>query len=163
MVISLRDIKEEILKIRTYELTKTASLIVERILWIVVAIIGFVWFISFTSSQIVLWNTHKTLVSKARLKLSDIDYPATTFCSKSANKYGIVERFGNHLNPKGNLDHDFLSWIKRKALECSLNNHVQVAKEQIGHNLYEDICTATPSYYPCQVSPFQKYCIILFM
>ena len=145
MVISVNKLKEEILRIRTLELTNSASLVLERIIWVIVAISGLVWFISFTSAQITLWNNHKTLVSKAKLKLSDIDYPATTFCSKSANKYGIAEQFGNHLDPNGNLDHEFLSWMKHKALECSLQ------KQNGSHDLHSALCSANPSYYPCQV------------
>ena len=155
MVFSAKDLVEEILNIRTFELTKTAANIIERIIWILIAIAGTIWFISFMVSQFTLWNNHKTVVSKAELKLSDIDYPSVSVCSKSANKYGIVEKLGNNLNPKTKLNVEFLMWWKEKALFCSLENHIKTARIQNGYMLFNEFCQGDKSYFSCQVSiPF---------
>ena len=159
MVLSAKDLVEEVLNIRTIELTKTAANIIERIIWILIAIAGTIWFISFMVSQVTLWNNHKTVVSKAELKLSDIDYPSVSVCSKSANKYGIVEKLGNNLNPNANLDVEFLAWWKEKALQCSMTNHIKTTRIQNGDMLYNKFCHSQQgdkSYFPCQVSISDK-------
>ena len=115
-------IKRELLNIRTFDLTKESSHIYGKAVWLMIALFGLVWFFFFMNFQIQLWNDKNIIVSKAQIQLSDVDYPGITFCSKSINKLGIAERLGNYLNPDMKLNIEALSWIKKSAIKCSIDN-----------------------------------------
>ena len=115
-------IKRELQNIRTFDLTKESAHIYGRVVWSLIALFGLVWFFFFMKFQIQLWNDKNIILSKALMELSDIDYPAVTFCSKSANKLGVAERLGNYLNPDIKLDMEPLSWIKKSVIKCAIDN-----------------------------------------
>ena len=122
MVMVSDKIKEEIWTIRTIDLTRKAHHVLERLFWLLLAISGTVWFFYFMSHQVKLWNVNKIVVSKLRMKLSDLNYPAVTFCSESVNKYGVAEQLGNHLDAESYLNHDFLAWIRKYTISCSIDD-----------------------------------------
>ena len=53
-------------------------------------------------------------------ELSDIDYPAITFCSQGANKLGIAERLGNHIDPNVVVKNGTIAWIQKHMVKCAL-------------------------------------------
>ena len=135
MAIFLDQIKEEIGNIRTIELAKNTRYVVEKILWTLILIAGTLWFFYFMSFQFKIWSDSSTIKTKIKASLSDLDYPSITFCSKYANKYGVAERFGNYLDPKATLNQEFLLWLRKTAINCTIGKHVQkVAKD---NNLQE--------------------------
>ena len=162
---TIEKLKEEILGFRTIGLIKSATLIIEKLFWLLIAMAGTLWFFYFMGFQISLWNTHSTKATKGQLKLSDIDYPAVTFCSKVANKYGIVERFGNHLDPHAKLKNEDLAWLQKQLMNCSFTKHVANVKKWNGvkgktNGLYNKFCLSRPVGEvspPCEVS-IQKIC-----
>ena len=130
MAIFLNQIKEEISNIRTIELAKNTRYVVEKILWILILIAGTLWFFYFMSFQFKIWSDSSTIKTKIKASLSDLDYPSITFCSKYANKYGVAERFGNYLDPKETINQEFLVWLRKTAINCTIEHHVQkVAKD----------------------------------
>ena len=157
---TVEKLKKEILGFRTFGLMKSASLIIEKLFWLFIAMAGTMWFLFFVGFQVNLWNTHSTVVTKAPLELSDIDYPAVTFCSHVANKHGIAERFGNHLNPDAKLKDENLAWFRKQALNCSFEKQVPKVKKWNGvknkkNGLYNKICLSRPvgeSSHTCEVS-----------
>ena len=125
MAIFLNQIKEEISNIRTIELAKNTRYLVEKILWTLILIAGTLWFFYFMSFQFKIWSDSSTIKTKIKASLSDLDYPSITFCSKYANKYGVAERFGNYLDPKETINQEFLVWLRKTALNCTIGKHVQ--------------------------------------
>ena len=156
---TIENLKEEILGFRTLGLMRSASLIIEKLFWLLIAISGTIWFFFFVGFQVNLWNTNSTTATKGQLKLSDIDYPAVTFCSKVANKYGIVERFGNHLDPHAKQKNEELAWLQKQAMNCSFSKHVENVKKWNGvkgqtNGLYNKYCLTRSigeSSPPCEV------------
>ena len=118
----LQNLKQEVLKVKTIELVNRASRVLEKLLWIAIAISGTVWFLSFMSFQFKIWNENLTFRTESNVVLSDIDRPAVTFCSKTANKYGIVERLGNHINPKAKLNQEFFAWLEKIIVNDTIDN-----------------------------------------
>ena len=110
--VTVQDVKDELWNFRFLQLAKFTSYNVEKVFWIILALSGVFWFVYCMTSTFMVWNNNKTVVSKADLQLSDINYPALSFCSKSATKYGIAERLGNYLDPKKNQKSEHLQWIK---------------------------------------------------
>ena len=45
------------------------------------------------------WDKNAYIVSSKALYLSEIEFPAITFCSRGTTKYAIVERLGNLMDP----------------------------------------------------------------
>ena len=45
------------------------------------------------------WDKNAYIVSSKSLYLSEIEFPAITFCSRGTTKYSIVERLGNLMDP----------------------------------------------------------------
>ena len=97
MAVNLNEIKEELDNIRTINLAKNTHL-AEKLFWILVSTLGTIWFFYFMSFQFILWRDSSTIEGKIKSNLSDVDYPAISFCSKYVNKYGVAERFGNYLD-----------------------------------------------------------------
>ena len=157
---TIEKLKKEILGFRTIGLMKSATLIIEKLFWLLITMAGTMWFLFFVAFQINLWNTHNTVATKAQLELSDIDYPAVTFCSHVANKQGIAERFGNYLNPNAKLKDENLAWFRKQALNCSFEKQVPKVKKWNGvknkmNGLYDKFCLSRPveeSSHTCEVS-----------
>ena len=130
MRVTIESLKEELWNIRTLDLTRSTIKIVERVFWILVAISGTIWFFYFMSFQVQLWNKNSIFISKAKMKLADIDYPAITFCSTRANKHGVAERLGNYIDPSKKVDNEFLIWLRKTALDCSIDQEMHIYKEK---------------------------------
>ena len=79
-----------------------ASCIFEKLFWISLGLIGFVYIVNLLILQVNSWDENAYFVSRASLPLSNIEFPAITFCSRGTSKYAIVERLGNLFDPKNN-------------------------------------------------------------
>ena len=130
----IQNLKQELLKIKTIELTTGASRVIEKLFWMTIAISGTFWFLYFMSFQFKLWNDNSTFRTDANLNLSDIGHPAVTFCSKTTNKYGIVERFGNYLDSNVKLDHEFFTWLQNFITSCTIDHHVSYLKQLVEYD-----------------------------
>ena len=89
---------KELRNITTIDLAFQAKNILEKILWVIIGIIGTVWVFYFIGVQFKFWAQHPYHVTKGDFKLADINYPAITICSKGSTKYGIAERLGNYID-----------------------------------------------------------------
>ena len=83
----------------TLKLTFEASNITEKILWISLALSGFSYISHLIFSQVISWNRNASFTTQKKVELSEIEFPAVTFCSRGATKYSIAERLGNLLDP----------------------------------------------------------------
>ena len=95
--------------ITTIDLLCKASTKLEKSIWLIIGLIGTVWAFYFITLRIVLWNENPAVISKGNIKLSDLEYPAITVCSKGTTKYAIAERLGNFMDPKFGLTEDLRS------------------------------------------------------
>ena len=120
MWVPIERLKEEFSDVRTVDLISKSKKMAERLFWFLIATSGTMWFFIFMSFQFEIWNRNSIQITKADVNLSDLNYPAVTFCSKSANKYGVAERVGNYLNANSDLEHEFFSWIRAFSIGCAL-------------------------------------------
>ena len=121
MKVTIAAIKDELLMIRTLELSKKTTLVMEKVLWILIALCGTVWFCFFMASQVKLWKENKIIISNAAMDLSEVDYPSITFCSERGYKYGVAQRLGNYLNPDKKINNQLLAWIRKATLMCAIS------------------------------------------
>ena len=69
-------------RIVTLELASISSNLFERVLWLLIAVIGTIWGYYFMKSLIDTWIESPLIISKGNVDLTDLKYPAITFCSK---------------------------------------------------------------------------------
>ena len=168
MAAAIERLKEEAFNIRTVELISKSKKIAERLFWFLVAFCGALWFVTFMASQVEIWKQNSVLITKAEVELSDLDYPAVTFCSKTANKYGVAERFGNYLDPKVDQNQAFCSWLRTIVVRCALK---YIKNGNTGYHLitgekydvYNDFCLAPsgdPTSPKCEVWSIESKSIL---
>ena len=89
----------ELRNITTIDLAHKTANILEKILWASIGIVGTIWAFVFIGSQFKQWNESPWLTTKTDVDLSQLQYPAITFCSDGSTKYAIAERLGNYIDP----------------------------------------------------------------
>ena len=147
----MRSIKSSI--ILSIKLATEASAITEKLIWISFAILGSTYFGHLLVSQVESWDEHSVMTFKGYESISNIDYPALTFCTRTNSKYAIMERIGNVLN----LESEFTNRLFLPLRNDFIKNHAvdEYYSATDAKRLYEDECL---SYYasmldeePCQV------------
>ena len=73
----------ELRGITTIDLAFKSASFVEKTIWLLILLIGTVWVFYFIALQFEIWCEQPSIVTNAEnVKLSDLNYPAMTFCSK---------------------------------------------------------------------------------
>ena len=119
----MESIKRELFRIRSFELTTKSAFIVEKLLWMLIAISGIVWFCFFMAYQVNIWNNNKIIISKSNMDLSDVEYPAITFCSNKGYMHGVVDRLGNFIDPDKKVKNEFLAKIRKSLVKCAIKRN----------------------------------------
>ena len=74
----------ELKGITTIDLAFRSASILEKIMWMIILLIGTIWASYFIQLQFVIWDQQPSIIIKSdNVKLSDLNYPAMTFCSKA--------------------------------------------------------------------------------
>ena len=75
---------KELRGITTIDLAFKSTNIVEKIMWVIILLIGTFWVCYFIQLQFQIWAEQPSIVTTAEnVKLSDLNYPAMTICSKA--------------------------------------------------------------------------------
>ena len=75
---------EELRGITTIDLAFKSGNIVEKVMWMIILVIGTFWACYFIQLQFQIWAEQPSIVTTAEnVKLSDLNYPAMTICSKA--------------------------------------------------------------------------------
>ena len=137
----LQIIFDELRNITTVDLVYNARCFFEKLLWATIGIIGTIWAFVFFESQFKLWNESPWLTTRAHVHLSEVKYPAITFCSDGATKYAIAETLGNYIDPLKtmNLSQD-LTYLKMSILQKVLPIIKFTMSLQAGIEEYESRC-----------------------
>ena len=75
-----------------------ATNIIEKLIWITISVCGTVWIGSILSIQIIQWKENPVLIRQENLDLTDMTYPAVTFCPQTISEFSIAEGFGSFLD-----------------------------------------------------------------
>ena len=140
---------DELRNITTIDLAHKAANILEKTLWASIGIVGTIWAFVFIESQFQLWNENPWLTTKADVDLSQLQYPAITFCSDGSTKYAIAERLGNYMNHEVSMNgSQNMSYLKMNLLRKILNIHDFTV--MAGKQTYESRCRKERNKY-CEV------------
>ena len=103
---------------------------------------------------------NSSLVTKGHIKLSDINYPAITMCSKGSTKYALAERLGNYFDPKYELP-DELLFLRSEFLMCaiSLDMEKYFKKWKMATNSYNCLLK-TETYEGCKASWLNRIALL---
>ena len=74
----------ELRGITTINLAFKSANIMEKVIWLLILMIGTFWACYFITLQFEIWAEHPSIVTKAdNVKLSDLNYPGMTICYKA--------------------------------------------------------------------------------
>ena len=111
-------IKDELKNVRTVELACQHNFFLERFFWALFGILGVAWAFYFIPSNIEVWRSNPSIVSKGNIDLSEIDYPAITIEPSGFTKFAIAERLANYLKPE-KIPNE-LKQIRKLLFECAV-------------------------------------------
>ena len=134
----LREIFNEVQSITTVDLGYKATNILEKLLWAIVGLIGTIWAFYFVAFQFMLWNENPSIISQDNADLSDIRYPAVTFCSKGATKYAVAERLGNYMDPEADIFEKFPIVDPQNLFLCAYLYQISYLKSYPDYYNYDD-------------------------
>ena len=108
--------KEQLKAILSFKLMSSSNHVLEKLFWFFISFGGTVYILYIMSSQFKYWEANPTLVTKGSLLLSNVTSPAVTFCHKGMQKYAIVERLLNHIDPAKEIPNEVLE-IRNEAIK----------------------------------------------
>ena len=126
-------IKEELNNITSFNLFSNSRNLIEKILWAAIAILGTIFIYNVVSTQLQYWEEHPAVTSLQTMDLNDFKLPAVTFCHKGLQKYSIVERFANYIDPEKNVPEEFFK-IRNIGIK------VQIIREKLKHSADLAVC-----------------------
>ena len=101
--------KEELRKITTVNLLSNSPSILEKLFWIMIAFFGSFFIYQVFKTQLKNWSENPTLQTKTIIKLSEMPLPSMTFCHKGMQKYGVVEKLANLIDPEKEVPKEVLA------------------------------------------------------
>ena len=74
------------------DFVRKASNLIEKVIWITIAIIGTIWIGKILYTQLDVMNDFPVLKTKESMDLLKMTSPAITFCPKMASEYSVAEK-----------------------------------------------------------------------
>ena len=121
-------IKEELNNITSYSLISNSQTIFEKLLWAAIAILGTIFIYIVVSTQLQYWEENPSVTFVQTMNLNDFKLPAVTFCDKGLQKYSVVERLANHIDPKKILPEEFFR-IRNIAMLTKAQNNIKESED----------------------------------
>ena len=107
--LSLTELKEELNDISSFRRTLNTRNVLEKLLWISIAICGTGFIFHIVENQLVYWSENQVLITKKSLPLSELKKPAVTYCNKGLYKFGLSETLINHVDWKRKTKENVIS------------------------------------------------------
>ena len=112
-----RLVAPEIRSIGAIDLALQAENVLEKVLWLSLAIIGVAWAVYFIGLIIIDENPIVTTIED--VQLTEIEKPAITICPQGTTKFAIADRLGNFLSSENQyMPPEILNWYRKMTL-CS--------------------------------------------
>ena len=112
-------LKEQLKAISTIELISSTKNVLEKFLWFFIALGGTIYISKVFINQLNYWVENPILVTKGSMPLTDAHLPAVTFCHKGMQKYALVERLVNFIDPGKNVPKEIVE-IRNEAIKAQL-------------------------------------------
>ena len=69
---------------------------IEKLIWICLGTLGSLYFGYLLVSQVTSWDENLILVLQQQKYITEIDFPAITFCTKSSTKFSLSKELEIH-------------------------------------------------------------------
>ena len=129
-----------------------ASHVIEKFLWILMAILGTVLMSIFVKYQVESWGLNPIISSREWIDLSKVDFPAITFCHQGNTRMAIADRLMQVADEKSSKMRKIRSLFLRNSVEYMMkmlrDRYSQNSREISG--LYSYYCSASSSGNQCQ-------------
>ena len=102
-------LREELDGITTLNLFLNSTNILEKLLWVTIAILGTLFIYDIVFAQLTYWQMHPDVTIYGRKKLAKIVPPAITLCSSGLQKFGVFERLANYIDPNKSVPYEILA------------------------------------------------------
>ena len=103
------------------DFVRKASNLIEKVIWITIAIIGTIWIGKILYTQLDVMNDFPVLKTKESMDLLKMTSPAITFCPKMASEYSVAEGLGNYLDLNKRIPHEAIL-IRNEAAKLHWEN-----------------------------------------
>ena len=140
MGVKFKEFLNELKNVKTIGLTCNAANVFEKLFWAIIGILGIAWGFYFIPSNVEVWVTNPSIITRSDLNLSQIKYPAITIKPSGINKYSIAERFINYLKPE-NLPIQ-LRQIRTLLVKCATlkNQENELQSDRYYYTKFQNDC-----------------------
>ena len=94
-----KELSDELKNVRTIELVCAQKLVIEKVFWAILGIAGVAWAFYFVPSNLEVWRTNPSIITRGEIELSEIKYPAISILTSGTIKFSVAERLGNYIRP----------------------------------------------------------------
>ena len=108
-------------------------------------------------SQVISWEQHSVLASKWYQPISEIDFPAVTFCTRANTKYAIAERIGNSVDLNSEFAKEKLLPLRNELIKNAIKDGSNNAE-----NNYHSDCVDDYYGYSTKAERM-RYCKVRYM
>ena len=109
-----------------------ATNIIEKICWFLIGIFGTICMSIVVLDQIESWSLNPIIASRKLIKLSEVDFPAITFCHQGNTRMELAERMLNVADQKDSKVRQLRSLFLKNSVEFMMKKNVdQFSKGQL--------------------------------
>ena len=113
-----------------------ANTVPEKIFWSIIDLIAFSWLIYLVCKQIEIFGMNPIMSNRKWVDLSDIDYPAITFCHQGNTRFEVAERLLEAADEKSSKSREIRSIFLKLFVRYILQNSYDYDTWQFTYFLY---------------------------
>ena len=154
------ELANQIKSFTSIDFVSKTSNVIEKLLWIAIAICGTIWIWSTFASQMESWNEHPVMKNKETLELSEMTSPAISFCPKAISEFAVFEGLGNQLDLDNKpLPSEVLS-IRNEVVKMYWRNRMNMTGIRCNMTWTDSMITSLANYYDncCDGKSWCKVC-----
>ena len=122
--------------IGTLSLSVNATNIIEKICWLFIWLLGSILTSMFINEQIESWKRNPIIASRLWVDLSEIPYPAITFCHQGNTRMEAVERLLEAADESSPKIRHFRSWLLEKSVDQLVHSGSNPFSSSFSQNEY---------------------------
>ena len=134
----------ELRRITTIDLACKATSFLEKILWVIIFILGTIWAVYFIALQFISFDENASVLIQGNIETTDLKYPAITLCPKVTTRWGIVERLGNYIDPL-NLPKELLL-LRHNSFMCATGFLKKISQYDTSKEAFKSECIPKYSF-----------------
>ena len=144
--------KDQFKAILSVKLITQAKNVFEQVFWSFIVLLATIYISYIMIASLNYWNENPRLVTKGSKPLSEMKQPAVTFCHKGLQKYAVVERLANYIDPAKEIPEQVYR-IRNEGLKI----HVHDFKSKFPFENRHNFCNLDKKNGQWLLNPMDKY------